>query len=53
MICLLLFAVCVNTGFADYIGPNPDLRTYVDEHELSDIAIEAIQAIFSYLEYSG
>ena len=38
MICLLLFAFCVNTAFADYIGPNPDLRTYT-EYAIEQISI--------------
>ena len=38
MICLLLFAFCANTAFADYIGPNPDLRTYT-EYTIEQISI--------------
>ena len=38
MICLLLFAICANTAFADYIGPNPDLRTYT-EYTIEQISI--------------
>ena len=41
MICLLLFAVCVDTGFADYIGPNPDLRTYT-EYTIKQISIPGV-----------
>ena len=38
MICLMLFAFCANTAFADYIGPNPDLRTYT-EYTIEPISI--------------
>ncbi len=41
MICILLFAVFVNTGFADYIGPNPDLRTYT-EYTIKQISIPGL-----------
>ncbi len=41
MICLLLFAFCVNTAFADYIGPNPDLRTYT-EYTIEPISIPGL-----------
>ncbi len=41
VICLLLFAVSANTAFADYIGPNPDLRTYT-EYTIQQISIPGV-----------
>ena len=41
MICLLLSAICANTAFADYIGPNPDLRTYT-EYTIEQISIPGL-----------
>ena len=41
MICLLLFVICVNSAFADYIGPNPDLRIYT-EYTIEQISITGV-----------
>ncbi len=41
LICLLLFAFYANTVFADYIGPNPDLRTYT-EYTIEPISIPGL-----------
>ena len=41
LICLMLFAFCANTAFADYIGPNPDLRTYT-EYTIEQVSIPGV-----------
>ena len=41
MVCILMFAFCVSTVFADYIGPNPDLRTYT-EYTIEQVSIQGL-----------
>ncbi len=43
VICLLMFAFLANTAFTDYIGPNPDLRTYT-EYTIEQIPIPGTYA---------
>ncbi|MBQ6342255.1 MAG: hypothetical protein IJI41_03925 [Anaerolineaceae bacterium] len=40
-ICLMLLAICANTVFADYIGPNPDLRIYT-EYTIEQVSIPGV-----------
>ena len=41
LIWVMLSAICTGTAFADYIGPNPDLRTYT-EYTIEQISISGV-----------
>ena len=41
MVCILMSAFCASTVFADYIGPNPDLRTYT-EYTIEQVSIQGL-----------